>query len=74
MRNRFLIYGIVISIGIHFVFLSKIKFDISNNKLLDIQLVQIPPEIIKDNLYQQKNLKKKGIKEENLSNRLETKE
>ena len=74
MRNRFLIYGILISIGIHFIILSNIKFDINNNKLLDIQLVQLPPEITKDNLSQQINLKKKRIKSESLSNRLEIKE
>ena len=58
MRNRSLIYGILISIAIHFIFLSNIKFNISNNKLLDIQLVQLPPEISKDNLSSLKNLKK----------------
>jgi len=74
MKNRFLIYGILISIGIHFIFLSSIKFDISNSKLLDIQLVQIPPKISKNNLSQKINLKKKRIKEQGLSNRLEMKE
>ena len=73
MRNHFLIYAILISIGVHFVFISNIKFDISNNKLLDIQLVQITPEISKDNLSQKNNFKKE-IKEESLSNRLEIKE
>ena len=74
MRNRFLIYGILISIGIHFIFISNIKLDIKNNKLLDIQLVQIPPEISKDNLSQKINVKKKRIEAESLSNRLEIKE
>ena len=50
MKNRILIYGIFISIVIHFIFLSNIRFNISNNKLLDIQLVQLPPEISKDDL------------------------
>ena len=56
MRNRILIYGIFISIGIHFIFLSNIKFNIKNDKSLEIQLVQIPPEISKDNLVPQKNI------------------
>ena len=73
MRNHFLIYAILISIGVHFVFLLNIKFDISNNKLLDIQLVKIPPEISKDNLSQKNNFKKEN-KEESLSNKLEIKE
>ena len=53
MRNHFLIYAILISIGVHFVFLLNIKFDISNNKLLDIQLVKIPPEISKDKVKEE---------------------
>lgn len=61
MRNRILIYGIIISIGIHFIFLSNIKFTIKNYKSLEIQLVQIPPEISKDNLAPQKNIKKEAI-------------
>jgi len=56
MRNPILIYGIFISIGIHFIFLSNIKFNIKNDKSLEIQLVQMPPEISKDNLTPQKNI------------------
>ena len=56
MRNRILIYGIFISIGIHFIFLSNIKFNIKNDKRLEIQLVQMPPEVSKDNLAPQKNI------------------
>ena len=56
MRNRILIYGIFISIGIHFIFLSNIKFNIKNDKSLEIQLVQMPPEISKDNLTPQKKI------------------
>ena len=76
MRNRFLVYGILISIAIHFIFLSNIKLNISNNKLLDIQLVQLPPEISKDNLSSLKNLKKEGIKKyknNNINNRVKKK-
>ena len=61
MRNRILIYGIFISIGIHFIFLSNIKLNIKNHKILDIQLVQMPPEISKDNLIPQKKINKKAI-------------
>ncbi|MDC0127516.1 DUF3108 domain-containing protein [Methylophilaceae bacterium] len=56
MRNRILIYGILVSIGIHFILLSNIKFNFSNDKSLEIQLVQMPPELIKDNLAPQKNI------------------
>ena len=76
MRNRFLVYGILISIAIHFIFLSNIKLNISNNKLLDIQLVQLPPEISKDNLSSLKNLKKEGIKKyknNNINNKVKKK-
>jgi hypothetical protein len=62
MRNRILIYGIFISIGIHLIFLSNIKFNIKSDKRLEIQLVQIPPEVSKDNLVPQKNINKKTIK------------
>jgi len=62
MRNSILIYGILISIAIHFIFLSNIKFTISNNNLLDIKLVQLPPEISNEDLSPLKNVKKEGIK------------
>jgi len=77
MRNRFLIYGILISIGIHFIFLSSIKFDISNSKLLNIQLVQIPPQISKDNFSPVTNIKKKKVKKfkkDSVNNKVEVKE
>ena len=76
MRNRSLIYGILISIAIHFIFLSNIKFNISNNKSLDIQLVRLPPEISKEDLYPLKNVKKEGIKKfkkDNINNRVKEK-
>tara|TARA_B110000014_G_C20112736_1_gene586627 strand:+ start:1174 stop:2202 length:1029 start_codon:yes stop_codon:yes gene_type:complete len=59
MRNRLLIYGILISIGIHFIILSNISFDIKDNKPLNIQLVKMPPGLIKENLSPQKKIKKK---------------
>ena len=55
MRNRILIYGIFISIGIHFIFLSNIKFNIKNDKSLEIQLVQMPPEMSKADLVPQRS-------------------
>ena len=76
MRNRSLIYGILISIAIHFIFLSNIKFNISNNKSLDIQLVQLPPEISKDDLSPLKNVKKESIKKfkkDNINKRVKEK-
>ena len=76
MRNHSLIYGILISIAIHFIFLSNIKFNISNNKLLDIQLVQLPPEISKDNFSTLKNVKKEGnkkFKKDNINNKVKKK-
>ena len=76
MRNRFLVYGILISIAIHFIFLSNIKFNISNNKSLDIQLVQLPPEISKDDLSPLKNVKKESIKKfkkDNINKRVKEK-
>jgi hypothetical protein len=73
MRNRFLVYGMLISIAIHFIFLSNIKFDISNNKLIDIQLVKLPPEISKDNLSPLKNVKKEKFKKDSIKNRVKEK-
>jgi hypothetical protein len=76
MKNRILIYGIFISIVIHFIFLSNIRFNISNNKLLDIQLVQLPPEISKKDLSPVKNIKKENIKKfkkDNINNKIEEK-
>jgi len=77
MRNRILIYGIFISIGIHFIFLSNIKFNIKNDASLEIQLVQLPPEVSKDNFPQLKNINKedsKKSKKERLKSRMDVKE
>ena len=62
MRNRFLIYGIFISIGIHFIFLSNIRIDNKIEKPFEIQLVQIPPKINKDNLLSNKVTEEKTEK------------
>ena len=54
MRNRFLVYGIFISLGLHLIFFSNIKLDIMKEKPLDIQLVKIPPELNKNDLIPKK--------------------
>ena len=74
MRNSILIYGILISIAIHFIFLSNIKFTISNNNLLDIKLVQLPAEISNEDLSPLKNVKKEGIKKFKKDNGVKEKE
>ena len=73
MRNRYLLYGILISISIHFIFLLNIKFKNNSEKILDIQLVQIPPEINKDNLIPKKDINKKNNKKKLKTKKLKTK-
>ena len=49
MKNPYILYGIFFSLVLHVAFFSNIEFEdiLSNNpvKHIDIELVQIPPEI-----------------------------
>ena len=76
MKNPYILYGIFFSLVLHVVFFSNIEFEdiLSNNpvKNIDIELVQIPPEINKNNLILKEYANKKGnkkIDKENLSNK-----
>ena len=63
MVNRYLLYGVIISIGIHFIFLLNIKFKENSEKILDIQLVHLPPKFNKENIIENKNFEKLKLHE-----------
>ena len=63
MVNRYLLYGVIISIGIHFIFFLNIEFKENSEKILEIQLVHLPPKFNKRNIIEKKNFEKQKLYE-----------
>ena len=63
MRNRYLLYGVIISIGIHFIFFLNIEFKENSEKILEIQLVHLPPKFNKENIIEKKDFEKQKLHE-----------